>query len=421
MHPIHLFYSWQSDRDSKICSNFIRIALEAAILQLKAEHQIEIELDSDTAGVAGTPPVSETILRKIADCDIFVGDVTFVGQTDRGKLLPNPNVMTEFGFARAKLDDQQILLVMNTEFGPERDLPFDLAHLRYPTAYSLDESASDGDRRKIRSSFAEKLAPKLLAMATRVLSLRDKTKPSADAIAPARDLINTVLQLNGRNEVPAIIPGPKLVVQLAPAAALNEPNLAPARINAIWSMFVPTGYQQSTNQVNASEWASFDPPRPVQGKPNPEARWYTRLTRPGVFDASITIGAKIGDDSTILVELESLGARLVEIAVRLGKIVAALGLDGPLLLSAAVLGLDDVQMMSGHRASRPLRIPGLSLGEVTFSSASAITVSALRSTLDRLWLGSGFAEGLTFSEHISESDLLRILPPPIVATDRGWQ
>ncbi|WFU91986.1 hypothetical protein QA644_34335 (plasmid) [Rhizobium sp. CC1099] len=100
MRPIHIFYAWQNDRDGKVCNHFIRIALEAAVETLRQDHDVEIRLDSDTADVSGTPPVSETILRKIRECEIFVGDVTFVGMTANGKQLPNPNVMIEFGFAR---------------------------------------------------------------------------------------------------------------------------------------------------------------------------------------------------------------------------------------------------------------------------------------------------------------------------------
>lgn len=85
MRPIHLFYSWQSDHDRKVCANFIKIALEQAIEKLRDNAQIDIHLGSDTAGVPGTPPVNETIPRKIKECDILVGDVTFVGQTERGQ------------------------------------------------------------------------------------------------------------------------------------------------------------------------------------------------------------------------------------------------------------------------------------------------------------------------------------------------
>lgn len=422
MRPIHLFYSWQSDRDRKICANFIKLALEMAIERLKSVHEIEIVLDSDTAGVPGTPPVSETILEKIRNCDIFVGDVTFVGETPNGKRLPNPNVMTEFGFARALLGDQQIVLVMNTAFGPEPDLPFDLAHLRHPTAYELHDGTGDGARRSLRAAFAEKLGPRLEAVARKVLASRDRAKPSDDTISVAQRLIEAVLQLNGRNDVPAIVAGPKLSMQLAPAIAGSEPHLDPASIKAIRPKFLPAGYEQSANHVDASQWAFFDPPRPVDGKPNPEARWYTRLVRPGVLDASIAVGARIDDDPTILVEAGPLEARVVETAERLAEIAAAIGLDGPLVIRAALHGVEDMQMMGGRKASRRLRVPAIALGMISVPSVSAVTVRALRPLLDALWLGSGFEDGSpSFVENISDADRKKALPAPIVVVFREWR
>lgn len=171
--PIRIFYSWQSDRERNACGRFIALALASAIEALQPHYTGELLLDSDTAGVAGTPPVSETILGKIRDCDIFIGDVSFVGATSDGKkLLPNPNVMIEFGYARHALDDQQIILVMNTAFGSERNLPFDLAHLRYPVSYSLEEGVSDGQRRQVRTTFASKIVPFLQASIEVVLARR---------------------------------------------------------------------------------------------------------------------------------------------------------------------------------------------------------------------------------------------------------
>lgn len=82
--PIRIFYSWQSDRDRDVCGRFIALALASAIEALQPHYTQELRLDSDTAGVAGTPPVSETILGKIRDCDLFIGDVSFVGATPDG-------------------------------------------------------------------------------------------------------------------------------------------------------------------------------------------------------------------------------------------------------------------------------------------------------------------------------------------------
>jgi hypothetical protein len=80
---------------------FIRDALDEAAKRISEDStlQVQLKIDADTEGLAGTPPVTEAILKKIPACDIFIPDVTFVARTDRGKRVPNPNVMTEYGYA----------------------------------------------------------------------------------------------------------------------------------------------------------------------------------------------------------------------------------------------------------------------------------------------------------------------------------
>lgn len=149
MRPLKLFYSWQMDRSSKLCRDFIRRALDgaAAILATKG---FELQIDSDTQGVAGTPPITETILRKIRDDHLFLADMTFVAQAG-DKLMPNPNVMGEYGYALHAKGIARILLVMNTAFGPPGKLPFDLHHLRHPEGFDVDATVPDNARGKARS------------------------------------------------------------------------------------------------------------------------------------------------------------------------------------------------------------------------------------------------------------------------------
>nr|WP_313424762.1 hypothetical protein [Brevundimonas diminuta] len=78
MLPVTLFYSWQMDRPSDVCRTFIGKALDEAVTILADEGEIALKIDSDTKDEPGTPPISETILRKIRECDIFLGDMTFV-------------------------------------------------------------------------------------------------------------------------------------------------------------------------------------------------------------------------------------------------------------------------------------------------------------------------------------------------------
>src|SRR5215510_4396909 len=90
-----VFYSWQSDTPSNINRTFIEKALLEALKRLHSDATLEnalrdttVELDKDTKGVAGSPPIVETILQKIDDCAVFVADVTFVGESKAGLCDP---------------------------------------------------------------------------------------------------------------------------------------------------------------------------------------------------------------------------------------------------------------------------------------------------------------------------------------------
>lgn len=421
MKPIHLFYSWQSDRDSKVCRNFIRHALEGAITNLRDAHGLEIYLDSDTADVPGTPHVSETILSKIRDCEIFVGDVTFVGSTHNDKQLPNPNVMIEFGYARALLPDRQMLLLMNAAFGPARELPFDLSHLRHPTQYTVPNDMSDGLRREQRTKLAATLTSHLKAIAIDVLAVRASRKPSVDIIAPAHAVVTNLIQINGRGETPAIVPGPRLVMKLVTAEAATVGSVVPSRINSIRPKFVPAGYRESVSDTNTSEWSEFDPPRAVQGRHNPESRWYLRVFHSGAIDAAVIVGARIDDDKDILVDIEPLEARIVEMAKRMAEIASAIGSGGPLVLHAALEGLEDVRL-SGRQKSKRLVVPFVHLGTIDLASTAALSIDNLRQMLDAVWLAAGFSDGSPlFAEGVTDQQRTTMLAGVEAVSGRAWR
>jgi hypothetical protein len=159
MRKITAFYAWQSDTPEKFNRHLIRIALEEAATRISADSslQVELRIDYDTEGLPGTPPISDSILAKIVAAEIFIPDVTFVARTDGGKLVPNPNVMTEYGYALRAKTHSAMMPVMNIFFGPPEALPFDMGHLRHPHQYNIDPSAGDGERRQARQGISEKL------------------------------------------------------------------------------------------------------------------------------------------------------------------------------------------------------------------------------------------------------------------------
>ncbi|HWX35359.1 MAG TPA: hypothetical protein VNZ53_49055 [Steroidobacteraceae bacterium] len=162
MRKIIAFYAWQSDTPEQFNRQFMQIALEDAAKRITQDSALDVELviDYDTAGVPGTPPISDTILKKIDGCDIFIPDV-FVARTERGKLLPNPNVMMEYGYALRAKTYTAMMPVMNTAFGPPEELPFDMGHLRHPIQYHAETTATDAERRRLRQGLSQQFEAKL--------------------------------------------------------------------------------------------------------------------------------------------------------------------------------------------------------------------------------------------------------------------
>jgi hypothetical protein len=144
--PNTVFFSWQSDTPNRAGRSFLREALEEACKSLSSDATIDevirdVKVDSDTQGVAGQPPIAETIFKKIDGAGIFIADMTFTGTRRDKRPTPNPNVLIEYGWALKTLTHSRVISVMNAAYGePSRDtLPFDLAHLRWPITYNLRE------------------------------------------------------------------------------------------------------------------------------------------------------------------------------------------------------------------------------------------------------------------------------------------
>lgn len=96
-----VFYLWQSDLDSKTTRSFIEEALKRAIKALQKDDSLDVEpvIDRDTKDVPGSPDIAKTILEKIEQAQIFVGNVTTVNQ-GANRLTPNPNVVYELAYVR---------------------------------------------------------------------------------------------------------------------------------------------------------------------------------------------------------------------------------------------------------------------------------------------------------------------------------
>jgi hypothetical protein len=162
-HPI--FFSWQSDTSTMTGRNLIERALDRAVGTIGLDTEVEaafregLEVDRDTKGVSGSPPIVDTIFKKIDAATVFVADMTFAGRRPDGAPIPNPNVLIEYGWDLKSLGHARIVSVMNTAFGNPTDeqMPFDMRHLRHPIQYDCPADADEGARAKARTNLAKQL------------------------------------------------------------------------------------------------------------------------------------------------------------------------------------------------------------------------------------------------------------------------
>ena len=148
---MNVFYSWQSDSPNSTNRGLINKSLNKAALVLRRDQEISIEpvIDRDTENVPGSPNIAKTILEKIENSQVFVGDVSIINPNSNGRKTPNPNVLIELGFAVKCLGTERIILIQNTAFGGPENLPFDLKMNRVVTYSSNPDDSSRNEAHNI--------------------------------------------------------------------------------------------------------------------------------------------------------------------------------------------------------------------------------------------------------------------------------
>lgn len=134
-YTITVFYVWQSDYNPSRTS--IAEKLEEVAARLNGKHKLVVPLRIETAARVGdgATRIDVVLLQRIREADIVVADVTPVCAYDN-RLMPNPNVLIEIGYALASRAPEHLMLIARRariaellQQNPDARFPFDIDHV----------------------------------------------------------------------------------------------------------------------------------------------------------------------------------------------------------------------------------------------------------------------------------------------------
>ncbi|MFP3596980.1 hypothetical protein [Chryseobacterium sp. SIMBA_029] len=172
---LKLFYSWQAQTREKFNRYFILECIKQAVKDLKTDPEtkdLDITILEGTNMEPGVTPPAEVIMEdRIPNCDIFIADLSIVNKLPESivdimkeqghihRLVPNTNVMIEFGIAHKWLGKKKIIFVMNNEYGSPKDnveiIPFDIRSYRWPIEFKYNDASVAA---KVKKSLIASLA-----------------------------------------------------------------------------------------------------------------------------------------------------------------------------------------------------------------------------------------------------------------------
>ena len=137
----NIFFSWQSDLDSKTHRNYIEKCIKKSIKSLNKEKELHLflEYDRDTLRLPGSPDITSSTFDKIKKCTLFVADISNITMHSN-RSIPNPNVLIELGYAINILGWERIICFFDINTGTIEQLPFDIRQKRILAYNPLKEN-----------------------------------------------------------------------------------------------------------------------------------------------------------------------------------------------------------------------------------------------------------------------------------------
>jgi hypothetical protein len=393
-----IFWSWQSDTPKQIGHYFVRDALREAIAQLKADHELlepaerdaaaALTLDSDRQGVPGSPDLAATIFEKIVRADVFVADVTLVGQTPDGKKLINSNVAIEYGHAHHALTFKRVLMVQNRHYGDGDELPFDLRQKSWPIHFNLAPDATKpqivAERAKLKTQLVTALRP--------YLSIAGPSRPRHEPIPSTftKAVFHAEGEILARNHAPApdaidyyFAQRRAMYLRLMPVVArdadLKQTGLYEDVLNRRIDLLLRNGMAAAADR-NAYGAIAYEPHGTAT-----EPRAFTQLFQNGeLWGVTTQMFMHHRDDVLIhATNVRNIFSRVLE---NFATISDGYGNGRPLQVVMGGVGLRGVRLSVGrHYVSQPVHLDEREIGvELSEPSAEAAR-GAIEAWLDELY------------------------------------
>lgn len=356
---VTVFYAWQDDRPKKVNRYLIRDAAQAACDEINEDpsNSYTLTLDQDTAGQPGMCDIPNTILGKIRDCDIFLADLTFAGESEtesaneKPQLIPNPNVTLELGYAvgskatRESDGFDRVIAVMNTAYGNPHEQMFDVKRRR-PIRYNLPVGDT-GALQRVQKSLIKDIKEALLTILSKAIFPK-KEDTAAERFAQIRREFETSVHeahFHGFTRdcaALAITLVPDVVQQLS-CEEINERT------------FFPLGGYGCSERIHRGKSVVFTlncSESPDQ--PGPEGQYsITEVTTEGVVYAARVLARRDALDKILSRSYErDVVTCILEYAARLHN----LGVPLPWRLGISLLGVQgfSIPPPPSHRATRDI-------------------------------------------------------------------
>lgn len=149
-----VFFSWQMDSPKEENYLYLNSVLNNAAKSISERLNLQVEISTDSRDEDGTDTIDVTVIKKISACDLFVADISAIkgieirddnGEVVKKKLIPNPNVMYELGYAVSTLGWNRVILVWNDKSGNKDFAPFDIRN-HISLSYYRDKDDSSKKR-----------------------------------------------------------------------------------------------------------------------------------------------------------------------------------------------------------------------------------------------------------------------------------